>query len=175
MSIGSDAKPPAITRLGWAAYAVAVVVVVLDQVSKAWVLGPLDLPGRGVVEVLPVFRLSMVWNPGVSFGLLAARGDVGRWLLVGFAAAVVVALALWARRMTRALNALAVGLIMGGAIGNNIIDRVRWGAVADFLDFSGLGFKWVFNVADSAISVGVALLLLEMALSAKTPQPGARA
>ena len=64
---------------------------------------------------------------------------------------------------------------MGGAIGNNVIDRVRFGAVADFLDFSGLGFKWVFNVADSAISVGVALLLLEMLLGARTSEPGARA
>jgi len=151
------AKPAPVTRLGWAAYALAAVVVVLDQASKAWVLGPLDLPGRGVVDVLPVFRLSMVWNPGVSFGLLAARGALGRWLLVAFASCVVIA------------------LVMGGAIGNNVIDRVRFGAVADFLDFSGLGFKWVFNVADSAISVGVALLLLEMLLGSRAPTPGARA
>jgi signal peptidase II len=171
----AGAKPPQVTRYGWAAYALAGVVVCLDQASKAWVLGPLDLPGRGVIDVLPVFRLSMVWNPGVSFGLLAARGDLGRWLLVGFAASVVVALAIWARRMTQPLTALAVGLVMGGAIGNNVIDRVRFGAVADFLDFSGLGFKWVFNVADSAISVGVALLLIEMLLGARAPRPGARA
>ncbi len=162
-----SAKPPSITRLGWIAYVVAAVAVGLDQASKAWVLGPLDLPGRGVIEVLPIFRLSMVWNPGVSFGLLAARGDLGRWLLVGFAAAVVVALAVWARRLDRPLTAVAIGLVMGGAIGNNIVDRVRFGAVADFLDFSGLGFKWVFNVADSAISVGVALLLIEMLLGAR--------
>jgi signal peptidase II len=160
-------KTPAVAPLGWASYALAAVVVIVDQASKAWILGPFDLPARGQVEVLPIFRLSMVWNPGVSFGLLAARGELGRWLLVAFAAAVVVGLAVWARRMSRPLNAVAVGLIMGGAIGNNIIDRVRFGAVADFLDFSGLGFRWVFNVADSAISVGVALLLLEMALSAR--------
>jgi signal peptidase II len=171
----SQPKPPLVTRLGWTAYGLAGLVVVLDQASKAWVLGPLDLPDRGMVEVLPVFRLTMVWNPGVSFGLLAARGDLGRWLLVAFAASVVVALALWARRLTRPLTALAVGLVMGGAIGNNVIDRVRFGAVADFLDFSGLGFKWVFNVADSAISVGVALLLLEMLLGARTAEPDARA
>ena len=169
------AKPALVTRLGWAAYALAAVVVVLDQASKAWVLGPLDLPGRGVVDVLPVFRLSMVWNPGVSFGLLAARGALGRWLLVAFASCVVIALAVWARRLTRPLTAIAIGLVMGGAIGNNVIDRVRFGAVADFLDFSGLGFKWVFNVADSAISVGVALLLLEMLLGSRAPTPGARA
>lgn len=161
------------SRLGLAAYAIAAVVVALDQASKAWILGPFDLPERGMVQVLPIFRLSMVWNPGVSFGLLAAKGDLGRWLLVAFAAAVVAALALWARRMTRALNAVAVGLVMGGAIGNNIIDRVRFGAVADFLDFSGLGFKWVFNVADSAITVGVILLLAEMVLSVRA-EAGAR-
>ncbi|MDR3513993.1 MAG: signal peptidase II [Caulobacteraceae bacterium] len=156
------------------AYAVAAAVVVLDQASKAWILGPFDLPERGVVEVLPVFRLSMVWNPGVSFGLLAAKGDLGRWLLVAFAAAVVVALAVWARRSVRLVSALAVGLVMGGAIGNNILDRVRFGAVADFLDFSGLGFKWVFNVADSAITVGVILLLIEMALGVRAAESGAR-
>ncbi len=155
------------------AYALAAVVVALDQLSKAWVLGPLDLPDRGQVQVLPFFRLTMVWNPGVSFGLLAARGDLGRWLLVAFVVAVVTALALWARQANRVLTALSIGLIMGGAIGNNIIDRVRFGAVADFLDFSGLGFKWIFNVADSAITVGVILLLLEMLLAAKTPEPGA--
>lgn len=174
-TLRSAAKPPLVTRFGWAAYALAAVVVALDQASKAWVLGPLGLPDRGVVEVAPIFRLTMVWNPGVSFGLLAARSDLGRWLLVGFAACVVVALGVWARRMTRPLTALAVGLVMGGAIGNNVIDRVRFGAVADFLDFSGLGFKWVFNLADSAISVGVALLLLEMLLGARTTEPDTRA
>ena len=155
------------------AYALAAVVVGLDQASKAWILGPFDLTAKGMVDVLPIFRLTMVWNPGVSFGLLAARGDLGRWLLVAFAAIVVGALALWARRISRPITALAVGLVMGGAIGNNIIDRVRFGAVADFLDFSGIGFKWVFNVADSAISVGVALLLLEMLLGARAGQPDA--
>jgi signal peptidase II len=174
LSAELGAKPPAVTRLGLSAYALAAVVVALDQLSKAWVLGPLDLPDRGVIQVLPFFRLSMVWNPGVSFGLLAARGDLGRWLLVAFAACVVSALALWARRVERPLTALAAGLIMGGAIGNNIVDRVRFGQVVDFLDFGGLGFKWVFNVADSAISIGVALLLLEMLLGSKTPQAGAR-
>jgi signal peptidase II len=168
--VAHQAKPPLVTRWGLAAYAIAAVVVVLDQVSKAWILGPLDLPGHGQIEVLPFFRLSMVWNPGVSFGMLATHGDLGRWLLVGFASAVVVALSLWARTMTRALSAVAVGLVIGGAIGNNIVDRVHFGKVVDFLDFSGLGFRWVFNVADSAISMGVGLLILEMLLSARSGQ-----
>jgi len=79
------------------------------------------------------------------------------------------------RRVAQPLTAIAVGLVMGGAIGNNIIDRVRFGAVADFLDFSAIGFKWIFNVADSAISVGVALLLLEMALGGRKPASAASA
>lgn len=169
------AKPSLVTPQGLIAYAVAAAVVIADQASKAFILGPFDLPDRQVVEVLPIFRLSMVWNPGVSFGLLAARGDLGRWLLVGFAALVVLALAWWARQIRRPLSALAVGLVMGGAIGNNVIDRVRFGAVADFLDFSGIGFKWVFNVADSAITVGVILLLIEMVRGERTAAPAARA
>jgi signal peptidase II len=168
------AKPSAVTRLGLAAYGLALVVAILDQASKAYVLGPLGLPDIGQITVLPIFRLTMVWNPGVSFGLLAAKGDLGRWLLTAFAAAVVAGLAIWVRRANRWLTSVSVGLIMGGAIGNNIVDRVRFGAVADFLDFSGIGFKWVFNVADSAITVGVALLLLEMVLTAKSPTDGAR-
>lgn len=86
--------------------------------------------------------------------------DLARWLLAAFSAAVAVGLIVWARRIGRPLLSVAIGLIIGGAVGN-LIDRVRWGAVADFLNFSGLHFPWVFNVADSAITVGVALLLLD--------------
>jgi signal peptidase II len=162
-----------ITRPGVVAFVVAAVVAVLDQISKAWILGAFDLPDKGSVAVLPFFRLSMVWNRGVSFGLLTAHDSLGRWLLVGFAVAVVGVLAVWASRMERVLGAVAVGLIMGGAVGNNVIDRVRFGAVADFLDFSRLYFPWVFNVADSGITVGVALLVLDSLLtpSAKPSQP----
>jgi signal peptidase II len=150
-----------VSRLGLMAYAIAAVVVILDQLSKFWVLRVLNLPYRGSIEVLPFFQLSMVWNQGVSFGLFRADAELGRWLIVGFAVIVVSALAVWAWGLQRRLTAVAVGLIMGGAIGNNLIDRVRFGAVADFLDFHRLFFPWVFNVADSAITVGVALLLLE--------------
>ena len=150
-----------VTRQGWMAYAVALVVLVLDQLSKFWVLEVLDLENRPAIEVLPFFKLSMVWNEGVSFGLFRADSDTMRWVLVGFAVMVVLALLWWAGRQTRRLPALALGLIIGGAIGNNFIDRVRVGSVADFLDFSGLWFPWVFNVADSGITVGVVLLLLD--------------
>ena len=80
---------------------------------------------------------------------------------------------MWAARTTRPLMAGALGLVMGGAIGNNLIDRVRYGAVVDFLDFSGIGFKWVFNVADSAITVGVILLLLDSLLTSSKPETAA--
>lgn len=170
-STGRAVPKPA--RAGLIAYAIAAAVVALDQLSKAWILGAFDLPDKGTVEVLPIFHLSMVWNRGVSFGLLTAHNAAGRWLLVAFSLAVTGALAVWAWRMNRLLTATAVGLVMGGAVGNNIIDRVRWGAVADFLDFSRMGFPWVFNVADSAISVGVALLLLE-SLTGPGASPRAR-
>jgi signal peptidase II len=153
-----------VSRMGWMALLLAVTVVALDQAAKAWLLGPFDLPERGAVDILPVFKLSSVWNGGVAFGMLQAHAELGRWLLVGFAACVVIALFLWVRRMDRFLSAAAIGLIIGGAISNNIIDRVRWGAVFDYLDFNGLFFPWVFNIADAGISVGVALLLLDSVL-----------
>lgn len=150
-----------VTRLGVWAYALALAVLVLDQLSKFWVLEVFELEARRSVEILPVFSLSMVWNRGVSFGLMQAEVDWARWGLAVFSAGVALALALWARRVKRPLLAGALGLVIGGAVGN-LIDRVRFGAVADFLDFSGLGFfPWVFNVADSAITVGVLLLVLD--------------
>ena len=158
---GAPPRGLRITALGWAAYALAVVVAALDQASKYWVLHVLDLPDRPPLHVLPFFQLTMVWNQGVSFGLLRADSGSGRWLLVAFALAVVGALAVWTHNVRRPLAAIALGLVMGGAIGNNLIDRVRFGAVADFLDFHALAFPWVFNVADSAITVGVVLLLLD--------------
>ncbi|HTK36658.1 MAG TPA: signal peptidase II [Caulobacteraceae bacterium] len=149
-----------VTPNGWLAYGLAAAVIVVDQASKFWILQVVDLPARGQVLVAPFFNLSMVWNRGVSFGLLRAEADLARWGLAAFALVVAVALVVWARRAERVLTGLALGLIIGGALGN-VIDRIRFGAVTDFLDFTGLGFPWVFNVADSGVSVGVALVLLE--------------
>jgi signal peptidase II len=160
------------TPLGRYAFVLAAAVTILDQLSKWWVLNLLHLPERGQIPVLPFFRLSMVMNPGVSFGLLRADTALGRGLLVGAAMLVVIALALWVRRADRPLFATALGLVIGGALGNNLIDRARIGEVVDFLDFSGLMFPWVFNVADSAITVGVILLLIDSFFGPKpAPRP----
>ena len=170
MTAVSHGAPP-VSRLGWFAYALAAVVVALDQGSKAWVLGSLHLAERGVTPVLPPFlRFSLVWNRGFSFGLLA-EFDVARWGLFAFSVAVAVALGIWARRAQRPLPALAIGLIIGGALGN-AADRVRLGAVVDFIDVSAIGFfPWIFNVADSAITLGVILLLADSVFA----RPAARA
>ena len=152
-----------ITRLGWTAYAIAIVTVVLDQLSKAWILATLGTEQGASQPVFGPLYLTLVHNQGMSFGLF--RGPEYRWLLSLFSAVVVVALAVWARKAIRPLMAAGLGLIIGGAIGNNLIDRIHYGYVVDFIDVSRLHFPWVFNVADSAINLGVALLLLDSFLS----------
>lgn len=138
-----------------------VVVLAADQASKAWVLDGLDLPSLGSVPILPFLNFTMVWNKGVTFGLLGGLGDAAAWVLGGVAVLVVVALFLWLRRAESRMVALALGAIAGGAIGN-VIDRVRFGAVVDFLHAHAFGFSWyVFNVADAAIVCGVAVLVLD--------------
>lgn len=153
-----------ITRLGWTAYAIAIVTVVLDQVSKAWILATLGTVPGASLPVAGPFHLTLVHNYGMSFGLFRGS-ELSRWLLTIFSAAVVVGLSIWARKAVKPLMAAGIGLIVGGAFGNNLIDRIRYGYVVDFIDVSRLHFPWVFNVADSAISVGVALLLLDSFLS----------
>ncbi|PWE16939.1 signal peptidase II [Marinicauda salina] len=145
-------------------FVLAATVFVLDQVSKFWILRVLDLDGMrgGRVYVLdPWFNLTMVWNRGVSFGLFAADSDWQRVILVALSLTIAGLLAAWLLRAERWLQTLAFGLIIGGALGN-VVDRVIHGAVADFLDFSGLYFPYVFNVADAAITTGVAALLLDL-------------
>jgi signal peptidase II len=140
-------------------FGVAVLTLVLDQITKWWIVGRVMDPPQAV-EVAPFFNLVMVWNRGITFGLF---GDAqwGRWAFAGLAMAIVVVLITWLLRAARPWIAAALGLIIGGAIGN-VVDRIRWGAVADFLDFHVAGWHWpAFNVADSAIVVGVGLLLLD--------------
>lgn len=150
-----------VTRLGWTAFAIAIAIIVADQAVKTWVLDVLRLQEGQSIAVFGPLHLTGVWNPGVSFGFLQAQHDLVRWLLVTFSIVVAIFLAAWVRKSDRPLFAVAVGLLMGGAIGN-VIDRIRIGAVADFIDVSRLYFPWIFNVADSAISIGICLLLLDM-------------
>jgi signal peptidase II len=156
----------AVTKLGLFAYLLAAVVVALDQASKFWILHVFQLPLKVTTPVAGPFHLTMVWNRGVSFGLLRADVDMTRWALVAFSIIVSVFLAVWVRRTSRRLTAVALGLVMGGAVGN-VVDRIRFGAVADFIDVSRLWFPWIFNVADAAITVGIVLLLLDMLLQDK--------
>ena len=155
-----------ISPFGWTAYVIAAAVIVLDQASKFWILQVFRLPARTPVQVTPFFDLTMVWNRGVSFGLFRAEMDLARWGLAVFSILVAGAFAWWVRDTRRLLPAAAFGLAIGGALGN-VIDRIRFGAVADFLDFSGLYFPWVFNLADSAITVGMALVLLDTLVAPK--------
>jgi signal peptidase II len=148
------------------------IVFVLDQITKFLVLGPLDFSPPGCrefnadcrhIELSPIFDMTMVWNRGVSFGMLRADSDIGRWLLVILSIAIAGIFVWWLRTASRRLTGWALGFVIGGALGN-MIDRIRFGAVADFLDFNGLWFPWVFNVADVGINVGAALLLLDFLL-----------
>lgn len=160
------------TLQGPKAFTIALAVLVFDQVIKFWMLGSVfpnacqpfsPTPAMYTPCTVPVagpFNLSMVWNQGVSFGLFRGEQEWVRWALAAFSLGVAIALGVWARRIERPLLGAAVGLVMGGAVGN-LVDRVRLGAVADFLDFQSLHFPWVFNIADSAITIGVVLLLLD--------------
>lgn len=137
------------------------IVLVADQASKWWVLRRLDLPGMRQVVLLPVLNLTMVWNRGVTFGLLTGSGRWNALILAALALVVVIALGIWLQRAESRLTAIALGAIAGGAVGN-IVDRLRFGAVADFIDAHVGAWHWyVFNVADAAIVCGVAALILD--------------
>lgn len=151
------------------------VIVIVDQWTKWLILedaqfnaiGCLDQTQRcGRVDVLPFFDLTMVWNRGISFGIGQSEG-IMRWLLVILTTAIAIGFTVWLLRAARRFTGIALALVIGGAFGN-VIDRVRFGAVVDFLDFSGIFrpyfFNYVFNVADAAISVGAVLLFVDQFL-----------
>jgi signal peptidase II len=157
-------------------FALAGLVFAADQAVKYWVLTTLAFSppgclqahvGCGRIELSAIFDLTMVWNHGVSFGLFRADSPLGRWILVAVTGAIAAGFSLWLTRTRRPLRIWALGAIVGGAAGN-LIDRILYGAVADFFDFSGLGFPWVFNVADAAINVGAALLLIDFLLEGRS-------
>lgn len=154
------------------------IIVVLDQWSK-WLilkepsfnaLGCLDQAQRcGQVEVVSFFDLTMVWNRGISFGIGQSEGLM-RWLLVIMTTGIAIGFTVWLLQAARRFTGIALALVIGGAFGN-VIDRIRFGAVVDFLDFSGLlrpyFFNYVFNVADAAISVGAVLLFADQFLMSR--------
>lgn len=139
----------------------ATILFIADQVSKWWILEQVQLPRLGRIEISPIFDLTMVWNYGVSFGLLKAGSELERWGLVVLSGVISGVFAVWLARAERRLTALALGVVIGGALGN-MVDRIRYGAVADFLDFSGLHFPYVFNVADAAITIGAVVLFIDL-------------
>lgn len=177
---------PGPARLG---LILAAAIFVFDQLTKWLVLDRLNFsppgclefqlasgPERlgmvnncGHIEVSPVFDLTMVWNKGVSFGLLGADNLIGRIGLIVFSLAVsgLLLAGLFGHgpmKVVRPLQALSFGCIIGGALGN-VIDRAIYGAVVDFFNFSDVYFPWVFNIADVSINVGVGILILDMLLS----------
>ena len=141
--------------------ALAVATVVCDQLHKAWMITIFGDTQRPKITVTPFFDLVLVWNPGISYGLFKQNSDAGRWVLIGFAVAAAIALTYWLAQLQTRRAAASVGLIIGGALGN-AIDRVHYGAVADFFSFHVSGFNWyVFNLADVAIVAGVVGLLYD--------------
>ena len=159
-----------IPRLAILAYVIAITVIVGDQALKHWILADFHLQDRGSVAVFGPLSLTMVWNHGVSFGVFNSDAEWTRWALCGFSGAVAIALAVWAARTDQAILAIALGFIIGGAVGN-LIDRVRLGAVVDFINF-GHWCPWVFNVADAAINVGSVLLIWDLFLAPRKRTAG---
>lgn len=173
--VGGGGLIPGMTPLGAGIFA-AVVTLVADQASKLWLLNVFDLARRGAVTVTPFFDLVLAWNIGISFGWLQNDSQAAQLALMAVKALAVVALAIWMARSHTLLATVALGLIIGGAIGNGI-DRLAYGAVVDFallhIEIGGNTYNWyVFNLADVAIVAGVAALLYDSFLgvpAAKAP------
>ncbi|WP_025898105.1 signal peptidase II [Sneathiella glossodoripedis] len=137
----------------------AFVALVIDQVFKLYMVEVMaDYPFG--IEVTSFFRLVMVWNSGVSFGMFAG-GATTRWILIGVSSLVSLALFVWLLKASRKFLATGLGLVLGGAIGN-IVDRIHYGRVADFFDFDLIFMRWpAFNIADMAIVGGVLILMVD--------------
>ena len=143
-------------------YFVALAVFSLDQLTKWIVTGPLGINHVGdQLYLLPFFQLTYTQNNGISLGLLNATTDVGRWMLVALTSAIAVGVAYWMGREKNRLDQIALGMVLGGALGN-ILDRTLHGYVVDFADLHFGAWRpfLIFNVGDAAISIGVVILLL---------------
>ena len=157
-------------RLG---FSVALVVFFLDQLAKWFVTGPLALRVVGEVYLLPIFQFTYTENNGISLGLLNATNPVGRWMLVALTSVIAIGVAYWIGKEKARFDRAALGLVLGGALGN-ILDRVRFGYVVDYADLHFGTFRpfLVFNVGDAAISIGVVILLLRAFLTRKERTEG---
>lgn len=139
---------------------IAAIVLLFDQVSKWIVLNHIMVPPH-TLPVTSFFNIILAWNRGISFGLLSSSNPYSAWILATIAFAFAAILVLWIWKAETKVTALAFGCVLGGAVGN-LSDRLRFGAVTDFLDFHAYGYHWyTFNIADAAIVAGVALILFE--------------
>ncbi len=146
--------------LFWRGALGAAVIAGADQLSKYWIVHQVKLPEKRQIEISGIFDLTFVQNYGASFGMLHGM----RWPLALLSSAVAIALLYWLGNLKRRMAAIGVAFVVGGALGN-LYDRLAYGYVVDFLDFSGLYFPWVFNIADAAINVGIAFILLDAYLT----------
>ncbi len=156
----------------------AAAAFLVDQAHKLWMLEVFGVAGREPTRLTPFLDVTLSWNRGISYSLLTAQGDLARFGLLALQIAIVAGLCLWLWRTPRRLTALALGLIVGGALGN-ALDRLRYGAVADFFFFHtslpvGPLANYVFNVADAFITLGVALMLFDALRSAEGQADAAR-
>ncbi|MGX1099225.1 signal peptidase II [Amorphus sp. MBR-141] len=142
-------------------FALAAIVLVVDQAVKLWLLNVVDLAATGPLRVTPFLDLVLVWNQGISYGMFQQETDLGRWLLVVFTGIITLFLGYWLAVARDRWTSASLALIVGGAVGNGI-DRIAYGAVADFVHVFVGSFSWyVFNVADAAIALGVIGLLVD--------------
>jgi signal peptidase II len=155
-------------------FVVALAVFALDQLAKYWVTGPLGVSHVGdQLVLLPIFNFTYTQNEGISLGLLNATTEIGRWMLVGLTSAIAVGVAYWLGREKNSVDQVALGMVLGGALGN-ILDRARHGYVVDFADLHFGDFRpfLIFNVGDAAISIAVVILLLRAFASRKDQAKG---
>ncbi|WP_425373396.1 signal peptidase II [Microvirga flavescens] len=148
-------------------FAAVILTFVLDQVTKLYTLFVVDLPVNEPIVLGPFVNLIVVWNRGISYGLFQQKSDLGRWFLIVVSIVAAIGLMVWIRRASGRLLAVSLGLIAGGAVGN-VIDRLAYGAVFDFIQLHVGSYSWyVFNVADAAIVAGVVGLLYDSFLLEK--------
>ena len=153
-------------------FTIALIVFALDQLAKWFVTYPLHLQEVAQITLLPIFNFTWTENNGISLGLFNATTEVGRWMLVAMTSAIAIGVAFWIGREKHRWNQAALGMILGGALGN-ILDRVRHGYVVDFADLHFGAFRpfLVFNVGDAAISIGVVILLVRAFLMRERDEP----